>query len=103
LWALVASNPANLGPVGVTLWFLALWGSLAGIVALLAYVAKSRFFSDELQAARLAGSLRQGLLVGGVVTIVLALASLRQLSLRDGILIVILAALVEFYLRTRQT
>lgn len=102
LIALVGTSPSRLGPFGVTVWFLAFWGAISGIMALLLYVAKSRVFSDTLPAERLAASYRQGLLVAGAGTTLLALSSLRQLSLRDGILVVILCALIEVYFRTRR-
>jgi len=44
---------------------------------------------------------RQGLLIGGGFTVILALQSLRQLSSRDILLIIVLVGLMEFYFRTR--
>jgi len=100
--ALSASNPGRLGPLGITLWFVALLVALSGITAILLYVAKSQLRREDTAASRLSSSLRQGLLLGGGVTICLGLESLRQLGVRDVILIVILAGLIEFYFRTRQ-
>ena len=101
--AIVVTNPSRLGPVGVTLWFGALWAAVAGMLAILLYVAKSwrKGFSDERPVSKLYASLRQGLLAAGVLTVMLALSSLRQLSLRDAVLLLILAGLIEFYFRTR--
>ncbi len=101
-WALVGTNPGSLGPVGVTVWFLALWGMMAGVLGFLFYVAKSHVFNDTLPSERLAGSFRQGLLIAGAGSVLLALSSLRQLSLRDAILVLILTVLIEFYFRTRR-
>ena len=86
----------------MTVWFLAFWGALSGAMALLLYVAKSRVFTDTLPVERLSASYRQGLLAAGAGTTLLGLSSLRQLSLRDGILVVILCALIEIYFRTRR-
>lgn len=99
---LVAFNPSQLGPIGVTFWFLALWAASGGILGLVVFMIKSQFRREDTSTARLYGSLRQGLLVTGGAVICLALASLRQLSPKDVILIVILGALTEFYFRTRR-
>lgn len=39
--SLLATNPAAIGPLGVTLWFLALLTAFTGVMTLLLYSAKS--------------------------------------------------------------
>jgi hypothetical protein len=96
------STPLDLGPLGVTAWFLVVLIGLSGVCAALAYGlaavltlhhhGKSRFnLRPPIDASR------RGILLGGSLTILLALSSLRQLNLRDVILLVLLLGLVEFY------
>ncbi len=99
---LVVSNPANLGPGGVTLWFIGLLASLQGALTLGLYRFKRRYAESLGPNKRFMSSWRQGFLMAGVIVMLLALSSLRQLSMRDAVLLVVLAILVEFYSRTRK-
>ncbi len=96
------TNPTAVGPVGVTFCFVALFLTIQGASTLGLYSYKSKRFETIGPYQKLTSSARQGLLIGGVVTITLALSSLRQLSLRDFGLMVILAALVELFFRARR-
>ena len=99
--ALVATNPAVIGPVGVTLWFVLLLGVLTASLTLMLYGLKSYFNVHGSRQARLRYSLRQGLLIGGWATGQLALASLGQLGWRDVILLGLTAIIIELYVRFR--
>ena len=99
---LVAFNPSSLGPVGVTIWFLALLTALQGAFTLGLYRMKQGLAEVSGPATRFMSSWRQGSLIAGVLVVMLALSSLRQLSGRDIGLLVVLALLVEFYGRTRK-
>ncbi len=99
--SLFVTNPTKIGPLGVTAWFVVVLIAITGGLTVGLYWFKSRFPRYDTERARLIGSLRQGLLVGLGVSIGLALASLRQFSLRDGVMIAILLVLIEFYFRTR--
>jgi hypothetical protein len=101
VFSLVLTNPSGIGPLGVTLWFLVFFGSLAAIFALGFYVAKTFMHVHATGVARLRYSWRQGMLVSGWVTGLLALSSLRQLGLLDAILLGLLLAIVEIYVRFR--
>jgi hypothetical protein len=95
-----AATPKSLGPLGVTAWFGLILVGLVALVAALAYAAAAQLQhsrSKPKPRRRVVDSLRRGLLVGGGLTILLALSSLRQLNLRDLILLLLLGALVEFY------
>jgi hypothetical protein len=96
------TSPARLGALGVTAWFIALFGALSGSLTLVLYLIKSKAGKFDSRRTQLLYALRQGVLIGGGMTVLLALSSLRQLDLRDVILITILLALIEFYFRTRQ-
>ena len=111
VWAVVSSlglilsllytNPSGLGPLGVTLWFVTVFLCLSAVFALGLYVAKSFMRVHATNLARLRYAWRQGMLMGGWVTGVLALGSLRQLSVLDAILLALLLLIVEVYVRLR--
>ena len=103
--ALVASlfftNPAAIGPLGVTVWFVVLFLALAGIFTLIFYSAKTYLRLHATGAGRLRYSWRQGMLVAGWAAGLLCLSSLRQLGVLDAILLGILLLIVEVYVRFR--
>ncbi len=99
--SVLASNPLRMGPIGVTLWFVALLGFLQGAFSLVLLRQKKRLFPALGEHKAATSSWRQGFLVGGAITMLVALSSLRQLGLRDIILLTGLLILVEFYYRAR--
>jgi hypothetical protein len=111
IWSLVATaglilslfltNPLQLGPLGVTLWFVALYWDLSAISTLGLYVVKTFLHVHAASPGRLRYSWRQGLLLGGWATGMLALSSLHQLGLLDAILLALLLGIVEVYVRFR--
>lgn len=98
LLALWATNPAAIGPIGVTIWFIALAVALSCWFGLGWYAVGSRLWGGRPAAPQQSDAWRRGLFAGGYVTILIALSSLRQLNLRDAILLLALLVLVEFYL-----
>jgi 4-amino-4-deoxy-L-arabinose transferase-like glycosyltransferase len=104
LASIASTNPANLGPGGVTLWFLVLLVASSSGLALLLYLFKRQRpeRTSLSRRQRLGVCIRQGLLLGGYITVILALSSLRQLDLRDALLLVILMILIEFYFKGKK-
>jgi hypothetical protein len=100
--ATLVTTPTALGATGVTLWFLDLLVALGGAMTLVLYVSKSYLHLHATSAQRLRYSWRQGLLVGGWVTFILALSSLGQLAPKDAVLIGVLLLLFEVYMRLRR-
>ena len=103
-WGLVlailwSTTPASLRPIGVTLWFLILLIALSSGLALLLDLGKRLFGPKKPQGRSFNPSLRQGLLLGIWLTVMLGLSSLRQFSIRDALLTGLLAAIIEIYLR----
>ncbi|MBI4100996.1 hypothetical protein HY441_00800 [Candidatus Microgenomates bacterium] len=94
----LATNPDRLGPFGITLWFVGLLFALGGILTIVFYHLK-RMFVREDKALVFTHALRQGILAATWLTALIALNSLRSLSLKDIVLVTILVALIEFYLR----
>ena len=106
-WALVLlalwfSTPATLKPVGVTIWFIGLMIALSTGLALLLDLVKRLFGPKKPQGRAFSPSLRQGIILGVWLTILLALSSLRQLSLRDVLLTGLIIIIIELYLRLTQ-
>jgi hypothetical protein len=99
--SLLTTNPLAIGPVGVTVWFVALYLSLAAILTLGLYTAKTFLHVHAAGVNRLRYSGRQGLLLASWVAGLLALSSLRQLGPLDAILLGILLVIVEVYVRFR--
>jgi hypothetical protein len=99
--SLVFTTPHMIGPLGVTLWFVLLYMTLANGFGLLLYTIKSYLRVHTLRAQRLRYSQRQGLLLSGLVTGALALSSLKQLSLLDVILLGLILLIIEVYVRFR--
>ncbi len=103
IYTLLAYTPAKLGPAGITFWFIAILISVGSLIALLGFAWKLRHEEHRLTAAKaLTSSLRTGFLVGFTVSILLALSSLRSLSIRDIILFILVVVVIEIYFRTRK-
>ena len=100
--AVLFATPAGLGPQGVTLWFLLAFVALSGWLILILYGGKTYLHLHESPQTRWQYSWRQGWLLGAWVTLVAGLSSLRQLTLRDALLLVVLLLLIELYARLRQ-
>ena len=95
------TNPLGIGPLGVTMWFVVVYFAISGCLALALFAVKTFLKIHATRAGRLRYSWRQGMLIGGWVTGLLALSSLNQLGLRDAILLALLLVIVEVYVRLR--
>ena len=105
LLSMVVTNPTKIGPAGVTLWFMGFWVVLSSCLAFANYELVMRFGRETTKVAPhnvRVSSLRHGMLLGGALTVTLALSSLQQLDPRDVGLITIFVILVEFFMRTRR-
>lgn len=91
--AMVVTAPDKLGPFGITVWFLGLCAVLIGTGLLL-----QQWLSTKPQD-KFWTHLRRSVLLAVLFTATLALSSLRQLSGRDIILLVILGLVINFYMR----
>ncbi|MSR68341.1 hypothetical protein EXS66_00965 [Candidatus Saccharibacteria bacterium] len=103
MFSLFSTNPSKLGPAGVTFWFINLLLMLSSLITIIFYKIRSRKPSnkDNLMAI-LRGSLRTGLLIGFSISLLLALSSLRALSWRDIMLLLLIVVLVEVFFLTRK-
>ena len=101
LLSMVFLSPTDIGPAGVTVWFVLLLMTLSSWLSLGLYALKSYLALHDSARQRLRYSLRQGWLVGGGVVSLLALASLRQLGWLDAILLGLILGIIEVYVRLR--
>lgn len=96
--SLFSSTPDGLGPFGITLWFIVLLLGLGGFFSLLLYSLKRNTSRKEPQLL-FTSALRQGILISTWGVGLFALAALRQLDIKDIVLVTVLVVLIEFYLR----
>lgn len=101
--SLIFTNPASIGPIGVTVWFLIFLAGAACLSASLLFWLKQRSPRIQNTPERLfENSWRQGWLIGGSIIALLALSSLRQLTLKDAGIMAAIAVLLEIFLRSRK-
>jgi glycopeptide antibiotics resistance protein len=104
MYLVTATSPKQLGPVGVTIWFLAFFVSVLSLVSLIDFIWRLRKTSQRDRAIHhWKESLRFGLLVSFCVSVLLGLLSLRSLTIRDMILFILTVVLIELYFRTRKS
>ncbi|MDQ5943496.1 MAG: hypothetical protein QG675_264 [Patescibacteria group bacterium] len=104
VYLMVNYTPKQLGPAAITFWFIGVVIIIASFVTLIEYNIKLRNSANRMQPRKvLTQSLRTGILLGLTITILLALSSLRSLSIRDIILFVLTVVIIELYFRTRKT
>ncbi|MEX0749153.1 MAG: hypothetical protein WD467_01280 [Candidatus Saccharimonadales bacterium] len=97
LMSLFLTNPDSLGPFGLTAWFSALLVAFTGLLML----GLLRWRYERSRAGFLL-ALRRSFLASLWVVALLALSSLRQLSIRDIILLTVLGVLIDFYMQRVQ-
>ena len=96
-------TPKELGPAAITFWFLGVLVAITSLVSLLEFSWKLRKEEYRMEPRRaLQSSVRTGFLLGFTGAILLALSSLRSLSVRDVILFGLTVLLIELYFRTRK-
>ena len=102
-YLMINYTPKQLGPAAITFWFIGVAVFVASLITLLEYNLKLRNPNNRMQPRKvLIRSLRTGILLGLTITILLALSSLRSLSLRDIILFALTVLIIELYFRTRK-
>lgn len=99
----IFSTPKDIGPGGVTFWFVGLLIFLTGLLTLAGYfwkIRKTKYRENSRSA--LIESFRTAFLLSFTGVVLLALQSLRSLNIRDIILFVLTVLIIEFYFRTRR-
>lgn len=97
-------TPRELGPAAITFWFLGVLVMVLSFCTLIDYSWKMRKEDHRMQPKKaLISSLRTGFLLGFTAALLLALSSLKSLTLRDIILFALTVLIIELYFRTRKT
>ena len=92
------TTPDRLGPFGITLWFGGFLLALGGFLTLILYQLRKGFSRGD-RAVVFSRALRHGILTSTWISSLVALNSLRQLGLKDIVLVTLLVVLIEFYMR----
>ena len=100
---LLATSPRDIGGLGVTLWFIALFVFITCSICLIRYIILRRSY-PELQTRLLLfrRCFRFGLIAGLFLTVALAMQSLRMLSFTDVLLFLMTIGIIELYFRTKR-
>lgn len=97
-----ATSPKQLGPVGVTIWFLFFFVFAASLISMIFYIWRMRKQTwREKHNQCLKDGLRVGLLSSLCLTLLIGLMSLKSLTIRDMILFILTVVIIELYFRTR--
>lgn len=99
-WIIVILNldPYESTAIALSLFYLSLALALVGTFTLILFFLKKWKFKEEIYLKHIMISLRQGILLGAVTLICLSLLMLGLLRIWNGLLIVILITMIEFYL-----
>ena len=101
LLSFFVTSPGKLGAIGVTIWFIVLLSVFFALFSLGLYFVKIVLKIHDNHSSRLRYSMRQGMFLAFWVTVLLALSSLGQYSLKDAILLGLLLLIIELYVRLR--
>lgn len=100
---LFATSPRDIGPFGVTIWFIALFILITLVVTLLRYRFSYRRHPELHQRVAIFKlSLRTSSVMGLFITVGFAMQSLRMLNLGDILLFLLTLAIIELYFRTKR-
>lgn len=103
IFLLLATSPRDIGALGVTVWFLALFGCCISALTLIRYNWKRRSVPElhaRLELYR--KCLRSAVVVSLFVVVALAMQSLRMLNAGDIILFLLTLGIIELYFRTKR-
>lgn len=102
-WALVILNldPYESTELALSLFFITTAMALAGSFSILLFFIKKWKTEDKVFLKHLTVSIRQGILLSICTTLCLALLMLGLLRIWNGLLLVMLMTLIEFYLSSK--
>lgn len=100
-YLLLATSPRDIGPFGVTLWFVCFLMSTTSLLTLVRYRLRSKKLQDDQKLKTFKHLLRQNVIWMLFATVALAMQSLRVLNLGDGLLFLLALGIIEVYFRTR--
>jgi hypothetical protein len=95
IFLLVSTTPDRVGPIGVTTFFFLVFGAFFVLIDLVWRLATTTQRQPRYNLYFIA-------VLAGLPTVLLALQSLQQLQIRDVLIVILLAAVVIFYISKRQ-
>lgn len=103
-WIMTVENvdPERAGMFGLILFYASFFVSAVGIAALIGLYIRILFTNNEVLFAHIAPSFRQGMLLAACLTVLLFLQGSRLLTWWDGLLVVLIISLTEFYFHMRE-
>ncbi len=101
-WALtiVNTNPEQGGQVALLSFYISLYVALVSTLALAGYAVRRHLGNNELRYANLQTAFRQAFIGSALLVALLALQSVRLLAWWDILLLVVVALLLELYVRS---
>lgn len=102
-WVLVLSklSPFKEGMMALGFFYSSLTVALAGTFALLLYFFRAWRTTEPIGYSELSTALRQGVLLGLMISIALIFQRLRVLTWWDALLLLVIVFLIEFYFLSR--
>lgn len=100
-YLLLATSPRDIGPLGVTIWFISFFVSTTSLLTLVRFRMKKHRMQEDKKLATFKHILRQNTIWMLFATTALAMQSLRVLNIGDGLLFILALAIIEVYFRTR--
>lgn len=94
-------SPFSQQSLSLTLFYTSLFVALSGTFALLLYFLRVWANKKEVYSSHLNTSIRQGVLLSMMVVIGLGFQRLRVLTWWDGLLLLAIVLLIEFYFMSR--
>jgi len=94
-------SPFSQTTLALSLFYSSLFIALAGTFAMLFYFIRAWINKKEIYNVHLNTSLRQGVLLSTMIIIGLSFQRLRVLTWWDGILLLAIVLLIEFYFSSR--
>jgi len=104
-WLLILTNidPAAAGWQGLSLFYLSLFFALVSFFTLAVFFVRSRISSERPAFSKVSVSFRQGILFSIVLAGSLILQGFRMLNWRNGLLLLVIVLVLEFYFMRRET
>ncbi|MDP4038933.1 MAG: hypothetical protein Q8P54_03180 [bacterium] len=102
IMSLIIFSPSTIGAIGVTLWFVNLMIFLTSLLGLTFYLSKNKATNNQMIIHNFNSSVRSGFLLSFAITFLLALKSLRSLTIKDVILLGLILLIIEMYFRTKK-
>jgi hypothetical protein len=103
-WGLTISNidPTDAGILGLASFFSSLFFALAGTFGLIGFYIRVWLSGNEIIYENIGLSFRQGVLISLCIIGILALQGIRMLTWWNGILLVLIIIMLEFYFMAKR-